>query len=694
MFDSSEGGYLKANTILFAQNVCKSIEDMIGVQFTLWKESLRESAFTTKYSMIAYIHFSGSIQGDYLLAIDEILALKMIGAYEEGMSEDSIRQLREEYSGFIKELLNLSVGQSIVELEKSFGDLTFSPSTVVYGEIEFPDILSGNVDLDGKDGRIQCGFAVNLANLKIGQKLEEALHELEQKATEAMESKRNIQNMLELLPTGLLSINSKGLILPGYSKATPASVGYTEEQSITSQPFTTIAGVPEELAVNWINWLDMLFEKYGVLPFKDMAELCDLNEFQNTRGRYLKCNWLPVENEENNTLDKLLVVVEDITKQKELEKQAEVLNRRHQDNLDLISQVINLQPDEVTDFVYDSSELLQDAQTLVKGNHRDREFINGLFRTFHTLKGSSGQYRFKQLQEMAHSVEDYLKAIRDHEDSIDEDTIVKISESIEDARGYINRIQDLRSKLGGKEETLKEKAVRDPHTVMVKLGSINEISKSLKQVIKKGEMQNLDQYYLQELRDTHGKVSHLTKINISFFLSSFESLVQNTSAKVNKKVSLTLNGDGEIDIEDMRKLHHCLIHLINNAIDHGIETPEQRKKLGKIESGMLILDCSNQKECIEISLEDDGKGINLEAVKNKVASTHNLEIEEVEKMSEQELYRYLFVPGFSTKDTVSETSGRGVGMDFVHHTVSKLGGSINISSTPGKGTKTTISLPM
>jgi CheY-specific phosphatase CheX len=153
-----EDGYLKTNTMIFAEKMCQSISDMIGVRFEVKKDSLKESGFKSPYKMITFISFSGTIQGNYLCALDEITAVKILGAYSEQMTEEEIKDLRGDHSGFVKEVLNLSVGQSIVEIEKNFGDLTFSPSTVVYGELEFPEFLSADVQLESDHGTILCCF--------------------------------------------------------------------------------------------------------------------------------------------------------------------------------------------------------------------------------------------------------------------------------------------------------------------------------------------------------------------------------------------------------------------------------------------------------------------------------------------------------------------------------------------------------
>jgi signal transduction histidine kinase len=610
------------------------------------------------------------------------------------MTQEAIRAQRETYGGFIKELLNLSVGLSIVEIEKKFGDLTFAPATVVYGEMETAAIPAGSIQIEGAAGPIQCVFSINMANIKIGQRLEDALSDLEKKTAEVRESRRNIEHILQALPIGLCSIDAGGVVLPGQSNAMASVVGLPADERIGGRVLTEVLGIGEKRAAEWRDWLSLVFERYKEIPFADMKGLCVLNEVENTRGRMLKLDWLPIVDEKETALVKLLVVINDVTRQRQLEKNAEQLAQRHQENIELVSQIINLQPDEVTDFVYDSSALLGGAQAIVQSNNRDREFINELFRTFHTLKGSSGQYKFNTLQEFAHKVEDYLKSFRDNPEQLDDRAIEKIKTSIDEAKGFISRIQDVRAKLGGKNETVMQKSQRDARSVMIELGRIDEISLSMKRLHEKGILQKIDRYYLQELVDIERGVQSLRQIRLSFFHSSLESLAESAANKTGKKVSLVIKDDVMVDIEQMRLLHQCLIHLINNAVDHGIEPPEERRTLGKLEKGILVLSGNTTREnTLVITFSDDGRGVDAGAIKRKAVSMYALNPATVDAMAEHDLYAFLFKPGFTTKQQATDISGRGVGLDVVQHGIAKLGGSVAIESASGKGTTIRLAIP-
>ncbi|MBN1576557.1 MAG: hypothetical protein JW913_08395 [Chitinispirillaceae bacterium] len=162
----ASSSYLKAFTLVFAQKMCQALLDMCGAHFLINKESLREGTFSTPYRITLFAGFSGAIQGNYIVSLDDTVALKLIGAGDETVSPGKALDFRKEYGGFLKEALNIAVGQAIEAPGKSYGDLAYSPGTAVFGEIEFPDIMSASIVIEGREGKILCGFFLNLANLK------------------------------------------------------------------------------------------------------------------------------------------------------------------------------------------------------------------------------------------------------------------------------------------------------------------------------------------------------------------------------------------------------------------------------------------------------------------------------------------------------------------------------------------------
>ncbi len=171
--------------------------------------------------------------------------------------------------------------------------------------------------------------------------------------------------------------------------------------------------------------------------------------------------------------------------------------------------------------------------------------------------------------------------------------------------------------------------------------------------------------------------------------------IRDVSLKCGKQARLELEGrDTLIDKGILERIYDPLTHLVNNAIYHGIESPEVRQRLGKNPEGVIKIRVFYQGNQTIISIADDGAGIDVERVKAKAISKGLATPEEVARMSKQEIYSFLFQSGFSTNDQADQLAGRGVGMDVVRSSITELRGVINTDSTPDKGTTFTIRLPL
>ena len=199
----------------------------------------------------------------------------------------------------------------------------------------------------------------------------------------------------------------------------------------------------------------------------------------------------------------------------------------------------------------------------------------------------------------------------------------------------------------------------------------------------------------RSVSDLQEVVMKLRMQPVKRIFSKFPRIVRDLAKKVGKKINLELEGeDTEIDRSILNQLEDPLIHLVRNAIDHGIEPPEERVAKGKPEYGTIILSALQEGDRIIVSIEDDGRGIDPEKVKKKAIEKGLIKPEQAEQMSDKEAYELIFMPGFSTVDQVSDLSGRGVGMDVVANVIHSLRGSIEVESELGRGTKITMKLPL
>jgi len=210
----------------------------------------------------------------------------------------------------------------------------------------------------------------------------------------------------------------------------------------------------------------------------------------------------------------------------------------------------------------------------------------------------------------------------------------------------------------------------------------------------------------QEFEQNIGQISTLTKslhddilqvrmLPTEMLFNRFPRAVRDMAKKLKKKVNLVVEGEKtEMDRALIESLTDPLMHLVRNAIDHGIETPQERKDQGKSEDGIILLKARRSKNQILIEVQDDGAGIDPEVVKNVIIKKNLASKEELDRMNISEILDFVFHPGFSTRDEASDVSGRGVGLDVVADHLQKLKGDIRINSTPGKGTIISIRVPL
>jgi two-component system chemotaxis sensor kinase CheA len=196
---------------------------------------------------------------------------------------------------------------------------------------------------------------------------------------------------------------------------------------------------------------------------------------------------------------------------------------------------------------------------------------------------------------------------------------------------------------------------------------------------------------INELQDI---VMSIRMIPMSTLFQKMRRLVRDMSRRFGKQIQLEIIGEEtEVDKNVIDYLSDPLLHIIRNSVDHGVEKPEVRRALGKPETGKIVLEAKMTGSDVVVTISDDGAGLNKEKILQK-AKDKGLLTKPESEMTDREIYNLIFLPGFSTKDEVTEYSGRGVGMDVVRKNIAYIGGAVTVDSTPGKGTVHTIRIPL
>ena len=184
-------------------------------------------------------------------------------------------------------------------------------------------------------------------------------------------------------------------------------------------------------------------------------------------------------------------------------------------------------------------------------------------------------------------------------------------------------------------------------------------------------------------------------IPLSKIVDTFPRLVRDVARETGKQVNFSVSGsDIELDRTILTEIRDPLIHILRNAVDHGVEPPEKREELGKAPTGSVSLTATRERDHVTIEVADDGGGLDPEMLKEKAIEKGVKTESELELMDDQEIYELIFHPGFSTTEEVTDVSGRGVGMDVVHNTVKQLDGTVTVDSELGEGTVVRLRLPV
>jgi len=228
----------------------------------------------------------------------------------------------------------------------------------------------------------------------------------------------------------------------------------------------------------------------------------------------------------------------------------------------------------------------------------------------------------------------------------------------------------------------------------------------LSQIVSTMEDNHGNEDFTRQLNETSSQIDFITTelqtavmktrmVQIGRVFNRFPRLVRDIAKEFSKEIELVIQGEEtELDKSIIEEISDPLVHLIRNAADHGVESPDVRESHGKQRRGTINLSAGHEGNHIVIEIQDDGAGIDPEKIKQKAVEKGVITQDEANEMKAEDTYAIIFIPGFSTAQKVSSVSGRGVGMDVVKTNITKLNGMISVESVVGKGTKFTLKLPL
>jgi two-component system chemotaxis sensor kinase CheA len=355
----------------------------------------------------------------------------------------------------------------------------------------------------------------------------------------------------------------------------------------------------------------------------------------------------------------------------------------------------------------------------------DSARLDAIFRFVHTVKGSCGFLDLPRLARLSHAAEDVLAAVRDGKRTPDTalvnavlgivDRIAAIVEAIDAGASLDDADEDLliaalapdaqpRAQIqAAPQNRAASRSVRLNVDLLDHMMSgmsemvlaRNELARRLRDSDVDPQVEAALERLSLTVADMRDTVTRTRMQKVDALFSALPRMVRDTSAELAKSVDLVIEGaDVELDREMIELMRDPLGHIIRNAIDHGIETPTERRAAGKPLTGRLIVSARQSGNQILIEIADDGKGIDVARIVAKAAEKRLYGVAELAAMSEAAKLDLIFAPGLSSRDTVTAISGRGVGMDVVRANIEQIGGRIVLTNDPGRGLRIVIHVPL
>lgn len=507
-------------------------------------------------------------------------------------------------------------------------------------------------ELDAKEGVIDELKKAQAELENYSRNLEKMV---EERTAEIRGLNQKLKALLDSLDQGFLIFDQTGHCWEVTSKACEDVL----ETRPAGQKIWDVLKLPPKQQDGFSKWLTTLFME--MLPFEDLVGLGP-QKYQHSKGKHIELDYYPIRNSDKQ-IEALVLVASDITSLVEAQEQAE----KEKAHAGFILKMFQ-QKRSFLSFYEESQNLMAELESLTAQSHTEWN-KESLFRVLHTLKGGSASYSVRDVAAVTHELES------------------GISRLIEDPSSFNpDRWNELTTQLKQQYEKFK-------HEVQELLGSTTQSH------VQKIEVPKPELSQILDLLESWAKTKHWAQSLKSQYLTeplqmSFDSynyLVQKTAEQLHKKVSPLIfeNPDFRWNYDPYKSFMTSLVHVFRNAIDHGLETPEERVSAGKPEVGEIRIHASETETAYEIKIADDGRGLNIFRIKQRMTEKGM----DPQGLTTEQIALQIFEPQFSTKTEVTDLSGRGVGLDAVKHEVEKLGGHISLKFEENKGTAFIFHLP-
>lgn len=499
--------------------------------------------------------------------------------------------------------------------------------------------------------------------------LQKAQAELEQysKNLEKMVAERTAQishmnrlmkALLDSLGQGFFVFDPRGLCLEVSSKACETTL----EGNPQGKMIWEVLKLSDNKIEGFKKWMTTLFSE--MLPFEDLAPLGP-TDYPHNKGLNISLEYFPLRGD-HGQIDGVVVVATDITSLVEARRLAE----SEKEHAKLIINMIRSK-NEMGRFVRESQTILKDLRTLISVSN-DEWNLDAIFRHLHTLKGGAALFSVGKMAESCHHAETRLAEYKQARDASKANLLKSQCHAVElQFQKFITETREVFGPNILSDHRLLEITVTDLNTLLDKL----QFSPQAKNIVE-------------------NNFSHLLFEPIKNFFIPYKEVALQVAEKENKIIRSIEFKNEMIPVvpEIYGPLFATFVHAFRNSVDHGIETPDVRRQHEKPEGGKITVTFEHQdlpSPTLRISVHDDGAGVNPQKIRNRLEKNGI----KTDNESDQDVIQHLFDSQFSTKDKVTETSGRGVGLDAIKHEALLLGGSARIESFLGAGSTLIVEVP-
>ncbi len=614
-----------------------------------------------------------------------------IHEYFEASEKELISQIEKSKMIQDKELKNILQRQILFDLVITFIIVALL-LVMIYKEVISPlgklkegldaffEFLQGKsshtkqIEINTKDEFGKMSRSIN-ENIQVCAKMHEEIYELNsnleakvrERAQQLLEKSEKIRQLLDNSAEGFLSFDETLMVDKEYSKECENIFKMSiEGKSIVDLLHDTIDEEDKKLFVKMVR---DIFDPTIPKRRKDVLLRLFSKEF-DIYEKSIRVDYKIIGDK------KIMLILNDITQQKMLEEKIELEKKRLKM---VVSVVSNLE--EFHEMIEEFILFSHNRENSAVNENNFLTVLTQYYRRIHTFKGNFAQKELVNIVPKLHSLESKLNALLKNPQRQYKDFKKLLQEN--DLRSWLNEdIQVLK-------DVLDERILENRHEIAVSAPLIEMVEKKLKVLVSHPKKER-NVTYEEILED----VSKMKRRSLRELLSSYPKSVEQLSFRLSKPVyPMQILGDDLYVSYGIKSFIKSLVHLFRNSIDHGIETLEERLNSGKNEKGMISCVLSCTKENLVIEIVDDGKGIQLDKVKTK-ALIQGQTKESLEKMSDNEVLSLIFLDSFSTKEEVTDLSGRGMGLSAVKQELDTLEGTVDIKTQMGVGTTFTFTIPL